>query len=327
MDKVRTCLLCLIALGVLTPCARPGETDQYLAWGITLEDSAEAMNRYINEETARYLEVRNREDATPCSPEDMTRDVYRNLFRGLLASKLRNWLQHSDEVDRFPENSVSFWKYQSMSIYRRRSFPYVLPMSRTIRVGDVYCGIDKFAHFFGFGRLSYGRYLESLERGATEEEAIKEVVRQSIGWENSRVGRYVDGIFSHADIEASFQGFMLARDLCSGDAPYIRLVDGKWSLVRPIDMRDYVTPNFDESYNPCHFWALRKHFVLPVLRERYRDRLTSPAVQERFARYQTHQPSDSIRLIREHFQSRGNDLQQEQYRAVFGVPPRQFASR
>ena len=327
MIRIGTCLLCLIALSVLAPCARSGETDQYLAWGITLNDSAEAMNRYINDETERYLETRNRNDAALCSAEDMTRDIYRNLFRGLLASKLRNWLQHSEEVDRFPENTVSFWKYQNMSIYRRRSFPYILPMSRTIRVGDVYCGIDKFAHFFGFGRLSYGCYLESRERGLTEEEAIEEVVRQSIGWENSRVGRYVDGIFSHADIEASFQGFLLARELCSGNDPYIQLVDGKWALVRPIDMRDYVTPNFDESYNPCHYWALRKRFVLPVLRERYRDKLSSQAVQERFALYLMRQPSVSIQLIREHFQSRGNDLQREQYHAAFGVPPRQFASR
>lgn len=312
---------------MLAPSALAGETDQYLTWAITLEDSSAAINRYINKETKRYLETRNHEDATPCDPDDLTRDVYRNLFRGLMASKLRNWLQHSEEVDRFPDSSVSFWKYQSMSIYRRRSFPYVLPMSRTIRVGDVYCGIDKFAHFFGFGRLSYGRYLEARERGLTEDEAIQEVVLQSIGWENSRVGRFVDGIFSHADIEASFQGFLLARELCAGDNPYIELVDGKWTLVRPIDIRDYVTPDFDESYNPCHYWALRRRFVLPVITDRYGDKLTGPEVQQRFALYRKHPPSVSVKLIREHFQERGNDLQWRQYTAVFGVAPRHFASR
>jgi len=327
VKAVRAVLLCLAALAVHTSPAFPGETDQFLVWGVELEDSAPAINRYINEQAARYLETYNRECNGPGDPVDVSNGVFRHLFRGIHASKLRNWLQHSDEIDRFPPKSVSFWEYQNMSIYRGRSFPYILPMSRTVRVGDVYFGIDKFSHFFGFGRRSYNRYLTLRDRGLSEEEALDGVIRRSIWWENTFVGKLVDGIFSHADIEASFQGMRLARDLCKGEQPYIAYADGEWKLVRKIDLRDYITPDFDESYNPCHYWALRKRFVLPLLASEYRDRLASPQVSDRFAKYRRHEASLSVRMIRERFEGWGNDFQYGQYRDAFGVAPRQLASR
>ncbi|GMV92395.1 MAG: hypothetical protein AMXMBFR82_21730 [Candidatus Hydrogenedentota bacterium] len=305
--------------------AQSGETDQYLVWGVTLEDSAPAMNRYLNDEIADYLKSLHND--VPPSSDEVTKGTYRHLFRGLHASKLRNFLQHSEDIDRYPPKTVSFWQYQNMSIYRGRSFPYILPMSRTIRVGEVYCGIDKFAHFFGFGRHSYRIYRNAREDGLDEDAAIGRVVRISVRWENTRVGRIVDGIFSHADIEASFQGFLLARDLCAGDDPYVKLIDGYWTLVRPIDIRDYVTPDFDESYNPSHYWLLRKRFVLPLLEEEYAHRLSEPAVQKRFARYRQYEPSESVRLIREHFRANGGDVQARQYRTAFGVPPRTTSAR
>jgi hypothetical protein len=314
-------------LVLFAPPALAGETDQYLVWGVELEDSAPAINRYVNEQIELYLESYNRERDDSGDPSDVIQGAFRHLFRGLLASKLRNFLQHSNDIDRYPPNTVSFWQYQNMSIYRGRSFPYILPMSRTIRVGDVYCGIDKFAHFFGFGRRSYRIYLTARAEGLSEEESIERVVHKSVTWENTRVGRIVDGIFSHADIEASYQGFLLARDLCTGDDPNLELVDGRWTLVRPIDLRDYVTPDFDESYNPSHYWALRKRFVLPLLEEEYRDKLSDPAVQKRFARYQMQAPSMSVRIIRDHFQRNGKDLQARQYRTAFGVSPPSITPR
>ncbi len=325
--KAAAVMLLGIAIGILfSPAVLAGETDQFLVWGVELNDSAPAINRFINEQTERYLESLNQEEDIPDDPDEIVNGVYRNLFRGLQASKLRNWLQHSDDVDRYPPSSVSYWRYERMSIYRGRSFPYILPMARTVRVGDVYFGIDKFSHFFGFGRHSYNRYQKLRGRGLDEREALERVVRRSIWWENTTVGKLVDGIFSHADIEASFQGCQLARDLCGEDDANIKRVDGEWKLVRPIDLRDYVTPDFDESYNPNHYWALRKRFVLPLLEKEYKDKFSTPEVQERFASYQRHEPSLSVRAIERHFASQGMDPQKAQYRQVFHLPPRRLAS-
>lgn len=329
VKDVKTVLGVLLNVILFSLCASrvfAGETDQFLVWGVELNDSAPAINDYINKETERYLDTINRRRNVPADPDEIVNGVYRNLFRGLQASKLRNWLQHSDQVDRYPPPTVSYWQYERMSVYKGRSFPYVLPMSRTVRIGDVYFGIDKFSHFFGFGRRSYNRYQNLREQGLDEQEALEGVVRRSIWWENTLVGKLVDGIFSHADIEASFQGCQLARNLCGGDDPNIQRVDGKWKLVRPVDLRDYVTPDFDESYNPNHYWALRKRFVLPLLEKEYGDKLSTPAVQERFATYRRHEPSLSVRVIERHFASQGMDPQKAQYRQVFHLPPRRLAS-
>ena len=297
------------------------ETDQYLAWGVELKDSADAINKYLNDETQKYLRKINRPGRRPDSPEQMTRDLYYHFFKGLHASRSRHWLQHSEELDRYPDSSVSSFKYQSMSIYRGRCFPYVLPMSRTIRVGEVYFGIDKFSHFFGFGRRYYEHYLHLCAEGLGEEQAMKKVVLAGVFWENSLVGKLVDGIFSHADLEADFQGFLMAKDLCAGEAPRIERKDGAWVLVRPIDIRPYVTPDFDESYNPSHYRSLRKRFVLALLKEEYRSKAVAPAVQDRFARYRLREPSFSKRAIQAYFDRNGRNPQKEQYFDALGSYP------
>ncbi|MBN2311444.1 MAG: hypothetical protein JXR94_20880 [Candidatus Hydrogenedentes bacterium] len=312
-------LLC--AALVWPVAAHAGETDQYLTWGVELDDSAEAINRFINAEAERFLAKRNERDREPCTADEIVNGFYLHLFAGIHASRLRNWLHHADEVARYPDKSVSIIQYQRMSIYRGRSFPYFLPVSRTVRVGDVYCGIDKLSHFFGFGRRFYNHYGRLRARGCGEEEAMAKLVRAGIRWEASLVGLLVDGIFSHADLEAGFQGFCLARDLCACPAPYFEIQEGEWVLARPLDLRAYVTPDFDESYNPCHYWALRKRYVLPLLNEQYAGRIAEPAVQERFARYARYEPSFAKRYVAERFNEKGRNPQIVQHLHAFGTFP------
>jgi len=311
---IRHSLLFLSLFVLCQGMAYSAETDQFLVWGVELEDSSEAINRYLNTEIERFLEERNRLDKQPCNCQELINKLYLYFFKGLHASRLRNWLHHSSEVDRYPDSSVSYFQYQRMSVYRGHSFPYILPISRTIRVGDVYCGIDKLAHFFGFGRRFYNRYLRLRAKGYTEEQAMEKVVL-------TVVGKLVDGIFSHADLEAGFQGSLMARDLCNGERPHIQRNGNKWVLVRPIDIKAYVTPDFDESYNPSHYWALRKRFVLPLLKEEYRSKASDPAVQKRFARYRLREPSFSRRTIEMYFNKKGRNPQREQFFEAFGLEP------
>lgn len=313
-----------LAFALLVACvddARAGETDQYLVWGVELPDSSETINRYLNDEIERYIDKRNHEDKQPCDDEELTRGIYVHFFKGLYASRLRDFLQNSPEVERYPEPSVSYFEYQRLSIYRDHSFPYILPLARTIRVGDVYCGIDKFSHFFGFGRRHYNRYLRLLALGKSEQEAMEGVVLAGIAQESSLVGMLVDGCFSHADLEASFQGFLMARDLCGGEDPFLVVEGNAWKLVRPIDIRAYVTPYFDESYNPNHYWALRKRFVLPLLKEEYSSEFLSQDVQRRFDVYHRWEPSFSRRTIHAYFDAKDLHPQQSQFVEAFGVPP------
>ncbi|HIJ74294.1 MAG TPA: hypothetical protein HPP83_09360 [Candidatus Hydrogenedentes bacterium] len=310
----RIALFCPVLLALFVCRPRPvqaAETDQYLAWEVELRDCSDAFNRYLNQEVKRFLEKKNRAKRA-YTPEKLTQKLYLHLFQGIHHSRLRRWLRRSEEVDRFPENSVSFFQYQRMSIYRDLSFPYILPMARTICVNGVYLGTDKISHFFGFGRRYYKRYLRYRKKGFSEEEAVEKVIYWGIHVEKTLVGGLVDGIFSHGDLEAAFQGFRLAKALCAGPDPYIVHDGSEWQLAREIDIRDYVTPDFDESYNNSSYWGARRRHVLSVLNEEYCPKVSLPIVEERFARYEETEPSLSRRVIAAYFEDKENDARKEQ---------------
>jgi hypothetical protein len=153
-----------------------------------------------------------------------------------------------------------------------------------------------------------------------EEEAIERVIMRGVVSENTFVGVGVDGIFSHADLEANYQGFEFARHFCEGDEPYLRQNDSGWYLARAVDLRDYVNPYFDESYNPNHFWGQRRNLVLSRIREMYAHRAEHPVVIERFERYQQYPPSRSVQIVRDFFLARGRSPQRDQVFAALVLP-------
>lgn len=306
-------LLLAAAFAAAPAMMAPGaETDQFLTWDLEIADCAEVLNAHLNEEARTFLEGVNARTQPVETPEELTQAFYLYLFQGLHASRIRNFVNTSPRVNRFPNRSVSFFEYQRISIYRRPAFPFVLPMARTIRVGDVHLGTDKIGHFFGFGRRYFQRYLRHREAGMDEEEAMRAVVRWGIALESRLVGGLVDGIFSHGDLEANFQGFLMARDCAGGPAPFFVREDGQWLLARPIDLRAYITPGFDESYNVSHYRGMRKRQVHDILCEEYCAMLDSAVVRARFERYAAHSPSFSQQVIGEYYAERGYNPQDEQ---------------
>ena len=314
-------LFVAIAVFLAQPSARALETDQFLLWDRELRDSAEPLNRFFNDEILNILETRNDAIEQTCYCPDLVEDIFHHLFKKRRMSLIKKFLRNSEEVHLFPDRSVSNYRYRNMSIYRDITFPYLLPLSRTLRVGDVYFGIDKLAHMFGYGSKYYKRYLRHIRYGATEQKAMKRIVRYGIITEKVLVGEYLDGVFAHADLEANFQGFMLSRDMCQGADPFLVLEDEKWRLTRPVDLRTYITPDFDESYNLSHWQADRKREVLIILREEYFEKRRSPRVQERFTLYRQRPPSESKRIIEEFFQKKGVQPQMDQSLAAFDAPP------
>jgi len=277
------------------------ETDQFLVWDRDLVDSSPALNAYFNETIRGFLESANERSRPYKTSEELTKGLFKHLFAGLHASRVRNWVNTSPDVDRYPPGDISIWQYQRMGLYRDLSFPFVLPMGRTVRVGDVYFGSDKIGHLLGFGRRYLQRFLRHRNRGSTHEEAVEKVVSWGLTNELSFVGGVTDGIVSHADLEANYQGFRLALDCCRGPSPYLARRDGRWVLTRPVDLRDYITPDFDESYNPSHYMGQRWRNVAPLLDVRYRELRTNDRIQARFARYALVGHSVSRMLIEQHY--------------------------
>ncbi len=318
--KLPYVLAVCVALAALP--AAGGETDQYLAWGAPIEDSAEAVNAYVNRGFEKRLQRINRRGGERLECADVPPRLYRYLFHGLLSSRLRDFLHDDPSVDRHPDDGVRYWRYLRDSVFRQPAFPFFMPMARTIRIGEVRMGIDKINHVFGFGRRYYNHYLRARRSGVDEHEAVRRAVLWGLGIERYFVGGQIDGILSYADLEANYQGMRLARDLCEAQPPHLVQEDGRWRLARPVDLRDYVNPRFDESYNPNFYIWWRWRQVKPELEREVCPRLAEPWVRRQFADYRrADRPSVSERLLWSHLPA--DHLEARERQSLAGVcPPR-----
>ncbi|MFP6583905.1 MAG: hypothetical protein VCD00_15300 [Candidatus Hydrogenedentota bacterium] len=290
-------------------CSDASETDQFMVWGVELEDSAPALNGWLNEQLDEYVvELNEDEKWLEASIDEVTVGYYRHIFKHLLNQKARQFLREGEGIDEYPpRDEMSVWQYQEASVFRGRSFPYYLPMARTIRMGEVYLGTDKIGHFLGYGRRYFEKYVRHRERGMSDREAQEKTIRWGMLWELSVVGRMVDGIVSYADLEANYQGMRMAIDMSSESDPMFVFEDGRWSTMRAIDLLPYMTPDLDESYNTNHYWLLRKRYVLPILREEIVGRLYDADVQARFKVYDAWEPSLNMQYIERYLAGKKRD--------------------
>jgi hypothetical protein len=68
--------------------------------------------------------------------------------------------------------------------------------------------------------------------------------------EHSIQGTKLTGVFSPGDLEANYQGFVFYHQLCHGEEPLISRQEGGWQFSGSFDIRDYIYPKWDESWNP-----------------------------------------------------------------------------
>lgn len=305
---------CLRALAIvsavfaLAGAARGSETDQFMTWNVEIRDSTQLLNDYLNKAAQEYVEKRNRSNVKFSDPNAMAANFYLYLFEGLQSSRLRKHIWDTPAIDRYPSGDTNFWTFQRSSIYRGLSFPYVMPMARTIRIGDIYLGIDKICHFFGFGRRYFQRYVRLRAAGMEDEKAIDTVIKNGLDQESSLVGGLVDGVFSRGDLEANFQGFMMLRDLTSAENPLFVREGKTWKVNRTIDYSKFVTPAFDESYNISYYTYFRWRKVGPLLQERYcNNPEIAKTLNQRFEAYAKYPESRFLQYMERRYQETGEE--------------------
>ena len=263
------------------------ETDQYFSWGRWLEDSTDIVNARVIFELEAVVDDLNRArhpDRISC---EKVRGRFNSRFRMLLFNRLELWAVSSPLVSRAPSGKDEFRDYRRGYLYHNTSALDTgtwMPPSPTVEVNGVRIGTDKLTHFIGTS-WSYVRWYHSARRkGATHEEAVERALKKGLRVENTILGKGVSGVFSPGDLEANHQGLLFFYSLCEGEEPLLELEDGRWRLARPFDLRDYVTPEWDESYQPVIFTPKRWKKVRPVLL-RYCQLLEHPQVVEMRARY------------------------------------------
>ena len=254
----RKILNILVTVSSLCFC---GEVDHYLSWGQTLEDASPILNAKINEIINSTVQSLPKD----CSCKDAAGMVLSGLGVSL-NSNFEKWIKKTNKVDKFMPNidlalrESIFSDHNSKWSQIERAF-FTIQLDEIINVGGVYLGLDKLSHFSGSGYLYYQAYRISKKAGNVD--PIKMAIKVGITGEKTVIGRMVTGVFSYADLEANFQGFLFGLDMCEGVDPFLQHSKNGWKFSRPFDIRSYVNPNWDESYNPSFYFDGLNLMLMP----------------------------------------------------------------
>lgn len=260
------------------------ETDQFYAWRRPLRDGADAVNAWMRGEIAAAVADANRAGADSC--EDVAQRVRRRLYF-FIFQEIELWATQTPDLDRVPDGFEEALAYRDNYLFRTDN-PFDLaswmPPSPTIEIGGVRLGTDKLSHFASVGWIYHRRYRDALDEGMEPESAAAHAIRFGVLSEKTIFGASSTGALSIADLEANYQGMLFYDGLCNGGRPMLVPGPEGWTVVRAFDLRDHVTPEWDESWNPPVYRKRRWARVRAVLSTYCAD-LDDPFVAARRADY------------------------------------------
>ena len=278
-----TLLLAILA----TVPAHALETDQFYAWTRPIDDATDAINLKVNAEIdAAIAAVNARRGGGDCACRVVLHAI-RDRFDYVIISRPELWASQTSAIARIPVNSDEEPRYRQEYLYSAtsRGDPLLwMPPAPTIEAAGVRFGTDKVGHLLSDGAWTELAYRLALRKGASEDRAMATAVGYSIETESTIWGRGSSGIFSRADLEANYQGLLFYRGLCDGGDPQLVHGPSGWRLKRPFNLRGYVTPEWDESWQANIYTARRWAKVKPVM-ARHCAELLDPAVRQRREAY------------------------------------------
>jgi hypothetical protein len=290
----------LLAIALAAGPAAPSEaleTDQFYAWTRPLADATDAVNAEINARIEDVLADVNTSRRT-ASCRDVAEAIHHG-FEYANISRFEVWAMQTALVERAPADPDEESAYRREWIYGET--PALdpirwMPPSPTIEVAGIRVGLDKIGHFLCEGASAEKSYRRARRSGVPEDEAVMKAMRLGILAERTVMGNSSSGVFSPADLEADFQGLSFYRGLCDAAAPALQRMPDGWHLGRPFDLRDYVTPEWDESWQPNVYSPGRWTKVRLVMR-RHCDELSEPEVRKRRSAYRGRDRETTVEAI------------------------------
>jgi hypothetical protein len=276
-----------VACIALAAPSRALETDQFYAWRRSLADSSEALNAKVNFELDATLREINARDAGRETTCRQVVEAIHSRFTLFIFQKIELWAQRTAVLSRIPADDREERSYRKDWIYGQVAWydlSRTVPPSPTIEIDGVRLGTDKISHFFSEGHYYLEWYEAARRRGQSHDEAVETAVRRGIAIETTVLGGVISGVISPADLEANYHGLGWYLDLCEGAPPLLERTDAGWRLRDAFDMRKFVTPEWDESYNPNVILQGRWVHVKPEI-ERHCSDLEDPMVEERRQAY------------------------------------------
>ncbi len=244
--------------------ALASEVDSFHKRYVKLSDSTDALNKKSKELMQDSLDrtnARQLDRGLKCSEKILYRHMRRN-FKNLYSDKFSKWIRKTDEIEKItiPIRESIFQDFRWFEAIIPGLFARIFqdPSAKLLQVGDVRLGNDKFQHFMGSGfRYFKTHYLK--------EKSIEKALK--IGWraETGIMGSHTTGVMSYADMVANFNGMrfwnhVLAKNIDIfgpedqyNPGPYVKCVDGDWTLIKEMDWSNYIDHGFDEGINCSKF--------------------------------------------------------------------------
>ncbi len=273
----------LLAGFLLTTPAYALETDQFYAWGKPIEDSTLYLNAWVQLKIQSALDSRS--DRPPKDCESAVKFLQKSLQHSIY-QPIELWIISSDLVDRIPRGDESNRDYRSHYLLSKTyTFDYArwLAPSPTLEVNQIRFGSDKLAHFFSEGWWYYNHWRKNRNK-LTPDELQRSMFQFGVKLERSIQGVAMTGVFSPADLEANYQGLLFYQQLCHGEEPLLYRQQERWYFSDRFDIRDYIYPKWDESWNPNTYSPRRWKGIRKTM-EGYCPQLDSAWVMEQRAYY------------------------------------------
>lgn len=245
--KIKGCTI-IFAFVLFSGFAHALETDQFYAWGKPIEDSTHYLNAWVRLQIQDALDSRVNGKARDC---EAAVNMIQKRLQHSIYQPIELWINSTDLVDRVPRGFEEYQDYRE-SYLLSRTYPLDtargLQPSPTLEVNQVRLGSDKLAHFFSGGWWYY-KWWKKNQGDKSTEELQHELLLYGVNLEKWVQGELLTGVISPADMEANYQGFIFYQQLCKDEDPLLYLKDGLWHFSESFDIANYVSPEWDESWN------------------------------------------------------------------------------
>ena len=262
------------------------ETDNFLAETANFYSGTEKVNTFINDKIKSYLEL-NKESLKRRSCNTV-RDKALRSFRGIIIHDIEEFIDTKLDVPFiYPDKNLSKSDYYEKSIYNDSLIDVLrmVRLSRSIMIGDIVIGSDKFSPFISTGVRYFNTYQKYLRKGYSKADSTRQAIDYGVFTEKYFLGRLGSKVLSFADLEANYQGLIFNIKFCEGDNSYLYKSEKGWELRREVDVEDYVNPYWSEVFNPSYFFMGRFKSVKRNIENNYCNGIDDQQLRDRIEYY------------------------------------------
>lgn len=234
--------------------AFPLETDNYIVWKKNLKSSEKILNEFLTNNIQMAIDETKNKNLT-C--QEITKRIFRKFqSRFVHDNPVENYLlDHLSSDYIYPQNL----HYVGESIYRDPFLPHIphFGLAPNIQVNGYYFGTDKLSHFTSVGYIYYSKKspIKGIEYGIRDEKTLH--------------GYWASGVFSYADLEANYQGYLFYKNLCSDSQSMLKNINGNWIIKSKPKIAQYINAHWDESYYPSYRVERNHRKVSSVIQYEY----------------------------------------------------------